>query len=51
MSKVYKVIETDKAPAAIGAYSQGAVVGGHYYFQVRLEWIRYLVKLRKASMQ
>ena len=32
MSKIYKVIETDKAPAAIGAYSQGAVVGRNYYF-------------------
>ena len=32
MSKIYKVIDTKNAPAAIGAYSQGAIVGGVYYF-------------------
>ena len=32
MSKSYQIVETDKAPKAIGAYSQGAIVGNMYYF-------------------
>ena len=39
-----KYVETNKAPAAIGPYSQGIVVNGTAFFSVRFLFLRKPVK-------